>query len=240
LNIITKFLFEYCKSSVERGGVFCQHNSIAATTSTITTQEQKEDSLFSIYYYYYYYIMTVPSITLLHVRMSSGARLSVELNDSLEATTVLQVKEKISRQQTDCPPERQRLIYKGRVLDEERTLSDYGVLAGSTLHLVKSRPPADGVPAPAPVSASANNTTTTTTQPPRNPFSAPAPTAAAQPTNNPFGGMPMPPGGMPSPEQMSQMMNNPMVQSMLDNPEFLRNMMESNPQIQAMLDSNPQ
>jgi ubiquilin len=161
--------------------------------------------------------------------MSSGARLSVELNDSLEATTVLQVKEKISLQQTDCPPERQRLIYKGRVLDEERTLSDYGVLPGSTLHLVKSRAP--DAPAPAPVSAS------TTTQPTRNPFSPPA---AAQPTNNPFGGMPMPPGGMPSPEQMSQMMNNPMVQSMLDNPEFLRNMMESNPQIQAMLDSNPQ
>lgn len=184
--------------------------------------------------------MTAPSITL-QVRMSSGARLSVELSDSLETTTVLQVKEKISLLQTDCPPERQRLIYKGRVLDEERTLSDYGVLPGSTLHLVKSRPPAADAhaPAPAPVSAS-TTTTTTTTQPTRNPFSAAAAAAAAQPTNNPFGGMPMPPGGMPSPEQMSQMMNNPMVQSMLDNPEFLRNMMESNPQIQAMLDSNPQ
>jgi uncharacterized membrane protein YkgB len=45
---------------------------------------------------------------------------------------------------------------------------------------------------------------------------------------------------MPSPEQMNQMMNNPMVQSMLDNPDFMRNMMESNPQVRAMLDSNPQ
>ena len=81
--------------------------------------------------------MTVPSITL-EVRMSSGARLSVELNDSLEAVTVLQVKEEISSLQTDCPPERQRLIYKGRILDDERTLSDYGVVPGSTLHLVKS------------------------------------------------------------------------------------------------------
>jgi ubiquilin len=221
---------------MKRGGVYYKHDDSIDNASTTQQQSKKTVSfLYSLnYYHYYYYIMTVPSITL-HVRMSSGARLSVELNDSLEATTVLQVKEKISLQQTDCPPERQRLIYKGRVLDEERTLSDYGVLPGSTLHLVKSRAP--DAPAPAPVSAS------TTTQPTRNPFSPPAAAAAtpaAQPTNNPFGGMPMPPGGMPSPEQMSQMMNNPMVQSMLDNPEFLRNMMESNPQIQAMLDSNPQ
>lgn len=178
--------------------------------------------------YYQTSIMTVPSVSL-EVRMSSGARLTVELNEGLENVSVLGFKQKIAAIQEDCPPERQRLIYKGRILDDERTLSDYGVVPGATLHLVKSSAPPPAAPSP-PAAP-----TTTQQQPPVNPFSA---SASGNMPPNPFG---MPGGaGMPSPEQMNQMMNNPMVQSMMDNPEFMRNMMESNPQVQAMLDSNPQ
>lgn len=147
--------------------------------------------------------MTVPSITL-EVRMSSGARFSLELNDSLENSTVLSVKQLIGEKQQDCPPERQRLIYKGRIMDDARTLSDYGVVTGATLHLVKSSAPASSAPPSSTGTTAASTTrapsTSTTTQPPPQ-ANPPNPFASMQ-------GMPGLPPGMPqpSPEQMQQMM----------------------------------
>lgn len=48
---------------------------------------------------------------------------------------------------------------------------------------------------------------------------------------------------MANPEQMQQMMNSPLMNSLLDNPEFLQNMMQmqmqSNPQMRQMMESNP-
>ena len=46
-------------------------------------------------------------------------------------------------------------------------------------------------------------------------------------------------GGMPSmmgmdPQQLSQMMNSPIVQNLLENPEFLRSMMQSNPALRQV------
>lgn len=38
------------------------------------------------------------------------------------------------------------------------------------------------------------------------------------------------------PQQMQQMMNSPIVQSLLDNPEFLRSMMQSNPAVRQVGD----
>jgi hypothetical protein len=54
-------------------------------------------------------------------------------------------------------------------------------------------------------------------------------------------GMQGPPGGgMPGmmgmdPQQMQQMMGSPIVQNLLDNPEFLRSMMQSNPALRQVL-----
>jgi hypothetical protein len=55
------------------------------------------------------------------------------------------------------------------------------------------------------------------------------------------GGMPgmMGGGGMPGmmgmdPQQLQQMMNSPVVQNLLENPEFLRSMMQSNPALRQV------
>merc|ERR1719343_824273 len=58
-------------------------------------------------------------------------------------------------------------------------------------------------------------------------------------------------GGMPdltsfqqqlrnNPQMMSDMLNIPLVQGLLDNPAFLSSMMESNPQMRAVMESNPE
>ena len=53
-------------------------------------------------------------------------------------TTVLDLKNKLSGSDyADIPPDRQRLIYSGRVLKDADTLASYKIKEGNTVHLVK-------------------------------------------------------------------------------------------------------
>ena len=53
-------------------------------------------------------------------------------------TTVLDLKTKLSGSEyADIPPDRQRLIYSGRVLKDADTLGSYKIKEGNTVHLVK-------------------------------------------------------------------------------------------------------
>lgn len=89
------------------------------------------------------------------IKESSGNRFTLTIEGT--SLSVAQVKVAIEASQS-VEPARQRLIYKGRILDDERTLSDYNITAGSTLFLVKSRAPSavkSKPAAPATTSASA-------------------------------------------------------------------------------------
>lgn len=70
-----------------------------------------------------------------NVKSSSDAKYVLTVPLTL---TVLDLKQKLSGSEyADIPPERQRLIYSGRVLKDPDTLASYKIKEGNTVHLVK-------------------------------------------------------------------------------------------------------
>eukprot|EP00295_Goniomonas_pacifica_P038160 CAMPEP_0175999416 /NCGR_PEP_ID=MMETSP0108-20121206/57276_1 /TAXON_ID=195067 ORGANISM="Goniomonas pacifica, Strain CCMP1869" /NCGR_SAMPLE_ID=MMETSP0108 /ASSEMBLY_ACC=CAM_ASM_000204 /LENGTH=121 /DNA_ID=CAMNT_0017331849 /DNA_START=1 /DNA_END=366 /DNA_ORIENTATION=- len=69
----------------------------------------------------------------INIRTLTGDRHKYPCNSF--AATILEVKDWI-QDQTGIPPEQQRLIFAGKVLDDTSTLSEVGLETSSTLHLV--------------------------------------------------------------------------------------------------------
>lgn len=70
-----------------------------------------------------------------NVKSSSDAKYVLTLPLTM---TVLDLKTKLSESEyADIPPDRQRLIYSGRVLKDPDTLASYKIKEGNTVHLVK-------------------------------------------------------------------------------------------------------
>ena len=101
----------------------------------------------------------------LTIRLSSGKRFTVEVPSA--SISIASTKSKIEEEHTKQDPNsdkleasRQKLVFKGRILDDDsKTLGDYGVtVSGSTLFLVmgsKKKPAPPPAPPPAPVQAAA-------------------------------------------------------------------------------------
>lgn len=70
-----------------------------------------------------------------NVKSSSDAKYVLTVPLSM---TVIDLKTKLSGPEyADIPPDRQRLIYSGRVLKDADTLGSYKIKEGNTVHLVK-------------------------------------------------------------------------------------------------------
>lgn len=70
-----------------------------------------------------------------NIKSSSDAKYVLTMSLSV---TVLDLKTKLADSEyADIPPERQRLIYSGRVLKDPDTLASYKIKEGNTIHLVK-------------------------------------------------------------------------------------------------------
>lgn len=184
------------------------------------------------------------------ITIKSSGDAKHEISIALTAT-VLELKEQIAAQ-ADVPADRQRLIYSGKVLKDDQTLELYKVKTGHTIHLVKS---AGTKAAPAATSSSAGAPATESTP---TSTGVPANIAAGQGSFNPLADLTGaryagytqlpsalmfgPDGGMnasmPDPEQLQQMMLNPMFQesmnSMLSNPQMLDYLIQQLPQLRAL------
>lgn len=153
------------------------------------------------------------------------------------------------------------LIFSGKILKDQDTLSQHNIKDGVTIHLViKNNPSTASAPSPASIQTPSAN--------------PPPPAAAAAPGANLFnlpfgGGTGANDGGTnnflgnlgnmgmgnsnfseiqnqmqsqmaQNPDMMRQMLDNPMVQSLMSNPDIIREMMMSNPQMQSLVERNPE
>ncbi|XP_059957733.1 ubiquilin-1 isoform X1 [Mesoplodon densirostris] len=171
-----------------------------------------------------------------------------------ENSSVQQFKEEISKR-FKSHTDQLVLIFAGKILKDQDTLSQHGIHDGLTVHLViktQNRPQDH--------SAQQTNTSgsnaTVSSAPNSNSTSGSA-------TSSPFGlgGL----GGlaglsslglnttnfselqsqmqrqlMSNPEMMVQIMENPFVQSMLSNPDLMRQLIMANPQMQQLIQRNPE
>ncbi|CAN8220174.1 unnamed protein product [Coccothraustes coccothraustes] len=171
-----------------------------------------------------------------------------------ETSSIRQFKEEISKR-FKSHTEQLVLIFAGKILKDEDTLTQHGIHDGLTVHLViKTQNRLQEHP-----TQQANTTGSTATTS----TSSSSTSTTASTNSNPFGlgGL----GGlaglsslglntsnfselqsqmqqqlMSNPEMMVQIMENPFVQSMLSNPDLMRQLIMANPQMQQLIQRNPE
>ncbi|XP_071437180.1 ubiquilin-1 isoform X2 [Pithys albifrons albifrons] len=171
-----------------------------------------------------------------------------------ENSSIRQFKEEISKR-FKSHTDQLVLIFAGKILKDQDTLTQHGIHDGLTVHLViKTQNRSQDHPAQQASTTGSTATTSTSS----NSTSTPAST-----NSNPFGlgGL----GGlaglsslglstsnfselqsqmqrqlMSNPEMMVQIMENPFVQSMLSNPDLMRQLIMANPQMQQLIQRNPE
>uniref|UniRef100_A0A5F4WLD2 Ubiquilin 1 n=1 Tax=Callithrix jacchus TaxID=9483 RepID=A0A5F4WLD2_CALJA len=171
-----------------------------------------------------------------------------------ENSSVQQFKEEISKR-FKSHTDQLVLIFAGKILKDQDTLSQHGIHDGLTVHLVIKTQNRYGFGRCTQTNTTGSNVTTS---------SAPnSNSTSGSATSNPFalGGL----GGLAglsslglnttnfselqsqmqrqllsNPEMMVQIMENPFVQSMLSNPDLMRQLIMANPQMQQLIQRNPE
>ncbi|XP_054909862.1 ubiquilin-4 isoform X2 [Poeciliopsis prolifica] len=182
-----------------------------------------------------------------------------------EDASVTQFKEEISKR-FKAKQDQLVLIFAGKILKDGDSLSQHGIKDGLTVHLVikTAHKAADGGSTSASSSTSNQGASSTTSSSAANPAPTAAPTGSGNPpTQTPnimsgFGDLASLAGlGMGSanfmelqqqmqrqlmsnPEMLSQIMENPLVQNMMSNPDLMRQMIMANPQMQQLMERNPE
>ncbi|XP_066501074.1 ubiquilin-4 [Hoplias malabaricus] len=183
-----------------------------------------------------------------------------------EDASVLQFKEEISKR-FKAKQDQLVLIFAGKILKDGDTLSQHGIKDGLTVHLVikTAQKPTGGSSTAASSSSGAtqpnsdNASTSSAGNLGTSQGSGPSP-APSQPANlfTGFGDLSslanlgmgssnfmelqqqMQRQLMSNPEMLSQIMENPLVQNMMSNPDLMRQMIMANPQMQQLMERNPE
>lgn len=154
---------------------------------------------------------------------AGGAKLEREVE---REATIAEVKEALS-EEAGIPASDQRLIYKGQILKDERTVESYGIASDHVLHLVRGKPTGNTQSSAAAAAGVAAG------------GAGGSGSAAGVPPAAGGGAIPGPMGLM-DPEMMRQMMGSPFMQQLLNNPELMRNMLQMNPGVRELMDRDPQ
>ena len=169
---------------------------------------------------------------------------------TVEPTDTIEQLKKTIKEITEIPEDSQRLIYSGKILKDPETVESYKIQDGHSIHLVKSGLRKNNNNNSTSQQNSNSGTPATNTVPSNiatgqtggfNPLNDLTSARYAGYLNMPSADMFGPDGGMnnvPNQDEMIRMMENPMVQSqmneMLSNPQMIDFMIQSNPQLQAM------
>uniref|UniRef100_A0A7S0G0M6 Ubiquitin-like domain-containing protein n=1 Tax=Rhodosorus marinus TaxID=101924 RepID=A0A7S0G0M6_9RHOD len=176
----------------------------------------------------------------INIKSSTGDKFTIDVESKSE--TISEFKGRLA-ELSSIPKDAQRLIFRGHVLKDNQTIQElidnHKMEDGHTMHLVRGTMP----------SGNAGSTGAAATTPGA-PGTTPNQAGTAQPG---MGGMPdfsnggnmfspenmMMPNGM-TPESLGQLMDSPLMRTLTDNPELVRQMILSNPQLQQFREQNPE
>jgi len=163
-----------------------------------------------------------------------------------DKSSVKDFKAKISPEFDNTPVDQLCLIFSGKIMKDHETLETHNIKDGMTVHLVIRSGGTSG---------GSSNQQANSAPPPQQPQS--------NPSQTPFGlggigGLPgmsnlglgsanfmemqqrMQEGIMNNPDFMRQIMDSPLTQSLMSNPEIVRGLVQSNPQMRQLIERNPE